>query len=194
MITKQIFNFEKDGKTYYYAAYNEYHNIVEKNNKFYAKIKCSRCGGEGRIGAFMNIREGICFACYGAGYELARLYTAANKKTIENRLKKEDDKAQASQLSYNDAVLNRMLKMFGENFYLVLDTKDKTTYKYKNELKQQGCLWNSWFEAWYNKDKEIEGFHNIKIHTRDYLTNDNILKYDEIKNVICKYKTSIGKE
>ena len=48
------------------------------------------------------------------------------------------------------------------------------------------------FNAWFNKDKEIEGFHNIKIHTRDYLTDDNVMKYDILKNMVNEYRKSIG--
>lgn len=42
------------------------------------------------------------------------------------------------------------------------------------------------------KEKEIKGFYNIKIHTRDYLTNDNILKIDKIKEIVDNYRKSIG--
>ena len=42
------------------------------------------------------------------------------------------------------------------------------------------------------KGKEIEGFHNIKIHTKDHLTGDNILKVDKIKEIVDNYRKSIG--
>ena len=82
--------------------------------------------------------------------------------------------------------------MYGEELYLILDTKDKSTYHNKEALKEDGCRWNSFFGAWYNKGKEIEGFHNIKIHTKDYLTGDNILKVDKIKEIVDNYRKSIG--
>ena len=196
MITKEIFEFKDDNKTLYYAAYNEYDNIIKRDNKFYAKVKCRKCHGEGKIAPFIHIAKGTCFDCKGEGYQLIRLYTATNKETIERRLQKEIQKEQEneqkSKLTFNDASLRRTLDMYGEDFYLILDTKDKSTYHNKEALKEDGCRWNSFFGAWYNKGKEIEGFHNIKIHTKDYLTGDNILKVDKIKEIVDNYRKSIG--
>ena len=196
MITKEIFELKDNGKTLYYLAYNEYNNIIKENNKFYAKAKCSRCGGNGIIAPFINVNNGICFDCKGKGYELIRIYTATNKETIEKRLQKEQEKINTKQrnndLSFRDASLKKQLNMYNEDFYLVLDTKEKNTCDNKEMLKEQNCIWNNWFGAWYNKEKEIKGFHNIKIHTRDYLTNDNILKVDKIKEIVDNYRKSIG--
>ena len=198
MVVKEVFDFERDGKKYYYGAYNKYEDdkiIKSEKHKgvFYYKEKCGKCGGHGIIGPFLNIMNEICFDCGGSGYRLLRIYTAANKSTIERRLQKEKNQIDKhSTLSYKDTVLKNTLSQFGEDFYIVLDTKEKSTYKYKEDLKQQGCKWNSWFGAWYSEGKEIEGFHNIKIHTRDYLTNDNVMKYDILKNMVDEYRKSIG--
>ena len=191
MIEKQIFEFKYDNKTFYYSAYNEYDNIIKKDDKFYSKIRCRKCHGEGKLTPFLYIAKGICFSCKGEGYELIRIYTATNKETIEKRLQKEQDKTDKAKLSYIDANLRRTLSTYSEDFYLVLDTTDKSTYNNREMLKEQGCRWNSFFEAWYNKEKEIEGFHNIKIHTKDYLTNDNILAVDKVKEIVNSYKQSI---
>lgn len=198
MIDQKVFDFERDGKKYYYTAYNKYEDdkIVkssERKGVFYYKEKCGKCGGHGIIGYFLNIKNGICFDCGGTGYRLLRIHTAANKATAERRAQKENEKDNKVSLpTYQETSLYNMLKMFGEDFYIVLDTKEKSTYKYKEDLKKQGCKWNSWFNAWFNKDKEIEGFHNIKIHTRDYLADDNVMKYDILKNMVDDYRKSIG--
>ena len=70
MITKEIFEFKDDNKTLYYAAYNEYSNIIKENNKFYAKVKCRKCHGEGKIAPFIHIAKGTCFDCKGEGYPI----------------------------------------------------------------------------------------------------------------------------
>ena len=193
MVVKEIFSFMRNGKKYYYGAYNNYEDdkIVESEKHkgvFYYKARCGRCGGYGVIKYFMHNCNGICFECGGSGYVLIKINTAVNKATIERRLQKEKNQIDKYYtLSYKDTTLRNTLNEFGEDFYLILDTKKKSTYRCRKQLKKLGCRWNPWFESWYLEGKEVEDFHCIKIHTRDYLTNDNILKYDEIANIASEY-------
>lgn len=188
-MTRQVFSFERDGKTYYYAASSEYdsNHIIFKDNKFYYKEKCPKCEGRGEIGRFMNVRNGVCFLCKGVGYTLTRIYTAMNKSTIENKIAKAEE---AAKISYQEECLKNMLKTYGEDFYMILDTKEKSTYKHKEELKQQGCRWNSWIRVWTNT-KPIEGFYCIPIHTRDYLDENNIIKYEVIEKMVKEHNNSL---
>lgn len=44
--------------------------LVKATIKIKNSSKCSKCKGKGRISAFSHVNNGICFECYGLGYEL----------------------------------------------------------------------------------------------------------------------------
>ena len=119
-------------------------SIYEKNGKRYgsAKAKCFKCDGRGRLGHFIHIEGGICFACGGRGYffkEDCRVYTDAEREKLDEqaarRKERELEKKRAEAAGKRQAWLDKYNISDGNIFVVV----GCNTYEIKDELKEQGA-------------------------------------------------------
>lgn len=183
-----IYKFNYNNETFYYIESIEPEEvIIEKDDlknqiKYYGKYTCGRCHGKGN--GWWPRDNGICYLCHGYGYTVKTLKVTKNYNTIIRRLnsiKKKDIEDKQQFLNNN---LNRMLKMYGDKFYLILDTKDKKTYDNREYLKSKGARWKPEFRCWWSKNKDIKDFDLIEVITQDHLNEFNIIITDQIQEII----------
>ena len=81
----------------------------------FEKSECSRCGGAGRITAYIGIKGGICFGCNGAKSRLTRKGAAAAKRFDE-----------AMQIAVTDLAEGTIIKVDGKRREIVSITPSTT--------------------------------------------------------------------
>lgn len=113
-------------------------------NKEKVILKCSNCGGKGKIAEFSHIDDGMCYVCKGKGkfeytqeeYKKMQAEEAENKRIAEERRKEE---------WANPHFLERQHKTMQEGVFIPLVWN---TFKIKEELKSKGFKFSD-VTGWY---------------------------------------------
>lgn len=196
----RIYDFEYQGTKYYYIRKSEANTIkVEKDkfgkDRFIGVYKCTRCGGEGQSN--WRPHNGICYECKGIGHTTVILDTTKNISTAERRLQASKDKKEAEKNEAQKQLLERNLQntqnLYGDEFYLILDTLEYSTYKSKEYLKSKGARWNPDWTCWWTKStdtvaEDFKDFQLYKIPVKEVINEYNRIKNDGIRTAVYKYR------
>lgn len=214
IMNKEIFEFEKDNITYYYIRARKADNIwVETDSqgkpKFTGVFNCSRCGGQGQ--SFMWKRDnGICYGCHGLGYTTVTLDVTKNKSTAERRLealkvkakKQEEEEIKRCEQRRAEAKVRNTawtLKTYSENFYVILDTLEKSTYEEREYIKSKGGRWNYSMSCWWVKasdtvEEDFKDFKIYKLPTEKLLKDNGELDTSRINLAVIDYNYELNKK
>lgn len=196
---EKVFNFEYDGIVYYYNRLRKADQIkVERDSenklRFLGRFNCSRCGSRGE--STWNRDNGVCYECRGKGYTEIILNTTKKLSTAERRVQAKFDKKQNEQGEwYNKLIENNILitkSTYSDSFYLILDSKTRSTYKDREYLKNYNARWNPLWRCWWIKfydDAKIDftGFKLILIRTKDVLNDYNKIDDEKIHAIVYEY-------
>lgn len=210
---KKIFDFEYKETKYYYIRYSKVDKIIiseDKNGKlkFKGSYKCTRCKGTGQV--IWRRDNGICYACHGYGYINVSLNTTKNKSTAERRLKfleikKEEQqkqeliKCEQRRLAMIKRNIDYTFKKYTDNFYLILDTLEKSTYNNKEYIKSKGGYWSYSFNCWWIPVSNLvvndfKGFKLYKMTTKNLIEENGELDTFKVNEFVLNYKKELNYE
>lgn len=206
----KIFEFERDGITYYYIRKSRADSIwTDTENgktKFTGVFTCSKCHGEGH--GLWRRDNGICYSCHGLGYSTVKLNVTKNKSTAERRLqtmKVNKEKRQQEELircekRREEARIRNTewtLKTYTESFYLILDTLEKSTYEEKEYIKSKGGRWNPAFSCWWVKasdtvEEDLKDFKLVKLLRKNLMKENGEIDSTRINIAVLDYNYELN--
>lgn len=194
-LKEQIFDFEYEGTKYYYLRKSKADNIrLEKdkdgNNIFRGVYKCTRCGGKGE--SWWQRDNGICYECRGLGHTTIKLDVTKNISTAERRLQAIKDKEDTGERLRIRDNLQRMINLYGNEFVLILDTPEYSTYKSREYLKSKGAWWNPEFGCWWTKKTagvitDFKDFKLLSVKLETVLNEYNIVDSNKLRRAVLSY-------
>lgn len=205
-VDEKIFEFEKDGITYYYIKRFEVDTIYKEKDKrgkdkFIGHIQCTKCHGTGEV--VWRRDNGICYSCHGIGYLRVNLDVTKNRATAERRLQALAVKKEKQQKEEAERCKQRRLeaikrntewtfKKYTDNFYIILDTLDKSTYKEREYIKSKGGQWSYAFNCWWipsndNVKEDFKDFQIYELPTKNLLTDYGELDTFRVYQVVLAY-------
>lgn len=112
------------------------------------KVKCTQCNGTGYIAHYDYNCNGICFKCQGKGYTIEKQYTEAELKAKEERANKKHFASLKELRGFKNTDI----------LYIV----EGNTYNIKQQLKQDGAVFNMYFRSWTFEDDKLKSKYNLK--------------------------------
>lgn len=203
--TKQIFTLEYNNETYYYVRENPIDDFEVKHlscNKiqFIGIFKCTTCNGNG-FGAWRPA-NGICYKCKGSGYNKIILNVTKHKQIAQRRLQailnKQEVQQQENIQKRRQRNLNKNLYLYSNTFYIILDTKEHSTYLEKEYLKSKNARWNPDWGCWYVKysesvENDFKNFKLYKISLKNIMNEDNYIDWLPIRKAVMEERQKLSK-
>lgn len=128
---------------------------------------CPRCNGNGRIEKYNHVENGICFECSGSGR-----VTEEEKDRIEKDIVREIKK----QKSRQDAKQKKLIESLKEQWFhdadIIYIIDNCNTYTIKEQLKQDGALFNNTFKIWYFINNNNNNYNLFSIAWEEVITSD----------------------
>ena len=112
---------------------------------------CPRCNGNRIIEKYHHVEAGICFECSGSGK-----VTEEEKNRIEKDIAKEIKRNITYEKNRQQKLVDSLKKQWFNNADKIYIVDNSNTYSIKDQLKQDGALFNYNFKVWYfteEKDK-----------------------------------------
>ena len=107
-------------------------------------FKCPRCSGKGKIEKYNHVENGICFECSGSGS-----VTQEEKERIEKDIAKEVKRIKTKNENRKNSLLNQLKKQWFNNADTIYILNSANTYSIKEQLKEDGAIFNSIYKVWY---------------------------------------------
>lgn len=120
------------------------------------KVTCSKCGGAGYINNFKHVEDGICFECYGSGW-------------IE--IDEEKEQIKETKRTNKQFLKTKELRGF-KNTDILYIVAEENTILIKEQLKNNGAIWNYYFRAWTFENDKLRDKYNLQA-----------VKYEECENI-----------
>ena len=105
---------------------------------------CPRCCGKGIIDKYMHVENGVCFECSGSGK-----VTQEEKERIEKDIVKEVNRSKTKEVNRKNKLLNQLKKEWFHNADTIYILNVSNTYNIKDQLKQDGAIFNFIHKVWY---------------------------------------------
>lgn len=105
---------------------------------------CPRCNGNGKIEKYNHVENGICFECSGSGR-----VTQEEKERIEKEIAKEVKRSNTTQTNRQNKLINSLKKQWFNDSETIYIIDNNNTYSIKDQLKQDGAIYNNTFKVWY---------------------------------------------
>lgn len=127
-------------------------------------IICPRCSGHGTIEKYKHVEAGICFECGGSG-KVTEDEALRIEKDIAKELKRTKTKAENSK----QKLIDSLKKQWFNNNDIIYMLNDNNTYNRREQLKQDGAIFNYNFKVWYYLEPKENTFSIMW----DEVLNDN---------------------
>lgn len=203
---EQVFSFEYEGMTYYYNRVDKPDNIIlekDSNNKdkFIGRFKCPRCGGKGQ--STWRPSMGICYMCRGKGYYTNILNVTKNIETAKRRIASKVAKRSKQEEEKRQELLNKNMeytvKRYSDEFYIILDTLETSTYKTREYLKSKKAMWNPdwicwWIKAEIMNEEDFKDYKICKIPVNTVLNEYNRVDNDKVRLTVTNYLDWLDKK
>jgi len=112
------------------------------------EVTCPNCKGTGYIPHYDYNCQGVCFRCKGTGKTNQKEYTEEELKKKEQKI---NNKRQAT-----------LKELRGFKNTDILYIVEGNTYSIKEQLKQDGAIWNMWFRKWVFENDNLNDKYNLK--------------------------------
>lgn len=105
---------------------------------------CPRCNGNRIIEKYLHVEAGICFECSGSGR-----VTEEEKNRIEKDIAREVKRNNTIEKNRQQKLVDSLKKQWFNNSNVIYIVDNSNTFSIKNQLKQDGALFNYNFKVWY---------------------------------------------
>lgn len=203
---EKVFSFEYQETKYYYNKDREADSIVlekDSNNKdkFIGRFKCPKCNGKGQSTWRPNM--GICYLCRGKGYYTGVLNVTKNLSTAERRIASKIAKRSKQEEEKRQELLNKnkeyTARRYSDEFYIILDTLETSTYKTREYLKSKKAMWNPDWMCWWMKaetmnEEDFKDYKICKIPVNMVLNEYNRVDNDKVRFTVIDYMDWLEKK
>ena len=145
---------------------------------------CPRCNGKGKIEKYNHVENGICFECSGSGR-----VTEEEKNRIEKDIAKEIKRSNTYEKNRKQKFVDSLKKQWFNNADTIYIIDNSNTYSIKNQLKQDGALFNYDHKVWYFT--ELKSNYDLFSISWDEITDNTNYASNMIKLIKKKSKNGL---
>jgi excinuclease UvrABC ATPase subunit len=126
---------------------------------------CPRCNGNRIIEKYHHVEAGICFECSGSGRVIEEEYSR-----IEKEIVKEIKRNSTMQKNRQKKLVDSLKKQWFNNSNTIYIIDNSNTFSIKDQLKQDGAIFNYNHKVWYFT--EVKSEYNLFTISWDEITDN----------------------